>query len=125
MRAAKIDANQPEIVLPWPPKELSPNARVHWAKKSRITKGYRVACMALCRNAGLVEAPEGPLRLVLEFIPPDRRRRDDDNLLSSTKALRDGIADALGIDDSRFTTQFSVRDEPAKGGAVRVRVEAV
>jgi hypothetical protein len=30
--------------LPWPPKELSPNARVHWAKKSKAAKAYRLQC---------------------------------------------------------------------------------
>ena len=36
------------------------------------------------------------------FHPSNKRRRDIDNLISATKAHRDGIADALNIDDSRF-----------------------
>ena len=119
MKAAKVDANQEPIAYPWPPKELSPNARVHWAKKATIAKKYRRDAYLLTREAGL-RATEGPLLLVLEFVPPDRRRRDDDNLLASCKALRDGIAEALGIDDSRFRTQFSVADEVTPGGEVRV-----
>lgn len=38
----------------------------------------------------------------LEFHHAVRRRRDDDNLSASCKAYRDGIADALGIDDHRL-----------------------
>ena len=38
----------------------------------------------------------------LEFRHAMRRRRDDDNLAASCKAYRDGIADALGIDDFRL-----------------------
>lgn len=109
---------QNTLVLPWPPKELSPNARVHWAKKSATAKRYRLACHVLTRQSGIV-APEGVVSLVLTFCPPDRRRRDDDNCLSSMKAGRDGIADALGIDDSRFRTTICMGD-PVPGGQVRV-----
>lgn len=64
----------------------------------------------------------GRVLLVLEFVPPDRRERDDDNLVACFKAGRDGIADALGINDNRFTTQFSLRAEPVKDGAVIVEI---
>lgn len=110
----------PAIVLPWPPRTLSPNARVHWGKKSKAAKIYRICCMALTLESG-VRAPEGRVLLSVEFCPPDRRRRDDDNCLASFKAGRDGIADALRIDDSQFVTTISM-GEPVKGGAVRVRL---
>lgn len=111
----------PVVVLPWPPRVLSPNARVHWAKKSKAAKIYRIACMALPLESG-VRAPEGKVLLSVEFCPPDRRRRDDDNCLASFKAGRDGIADALRIDDNRFVTTISMGD-PVAGGAVYVRIE--
>lgn len=109
------------LELPWPPRELSPNARVHWARRSKAAKAYKQACYLLTKQAG-IQAPEGRVLLALEFVPPDRRRRDDDNILAAFKSGRDGIADALGIDDSRFVTQFSVSQEPVNGGAVRVRI---
>ena len=109
------------LMLPWPPKVLSPNARVHWAIKSKAAKAYRNACFLLCRQAAL-PVPAGRALLSLEFIPPDRRRRDDDNCMASFKAGRDGIAEALGIDDSNFVTQLQISSEPVKGGAVRVRI---
>lgn len=111
------------LELPWPPKELSPNSRTHWAKRSKLAKAYRSACHLLCKQAGLT-APEGRSLLVLEFVPPDRRKRDDDNMLSAFKSGRDGLADALGIDDNRFVTQISVSEETVKGGAVRVTISA-
>lgn len=110
------------LCLPWPPKELSPNARVHWAKKAKITKAYRWEAWALAKRAGLVAPESGRVLLVLEFVPPDRRHRDEDNCLASFKAARDGLADALGINDHRFTTQFSMRAEPVSGGMVLVRI---
>lgn len=111
-----------ELTLPWPPGACSPNARVHWTKKSRAAKSYRAACHLLAKQAG-VTAPEGEALLMLEFVPPDRRRRDDDNLLAMFKAGRDGLADALGIDDNVFATQIRVSKETIKGGAVRVRIQ--
>lgn len=112
-----------ELTLPWPPAACSPNARVHWARKSKAAKSYRAACHLLAKQAG-IKAPEGEALLMIEFVPPDRRRRDDDNLLAMFKAGRDGLADALGIDDNVFATQIRVSKETTKGGAVRVRIEA-
>jgi crossover junction endodeoxyribonuclease RusA len=106
------------ITLPWPPKILSPNARVHWAQKSKAAKAYRAVCWALCKEAGLVAAvTTGRLHLWLDFYAPDKRRRDDDNMIASFKAGRDGIADALGVDDHRFICHTFVRDEI--GGMVK------
>lgn len=112
-----------ELTLPWPPAACSPNARVHWSRKSAASKIYRYACFLLARQAGM-QPPEGGALLMLEFVPPDRRRRDDDNLLAMFKAGRDGLADALGIDDNVFATQIRVSKETTKGGAVRVRIQA-
>lgn len=106
-----------KIILPWPPKELSPNARVHWAAKSKAAKAYRHACRVLFMAAG-IKAPPGKIVLTLEFVPPTRHSMDDDNLIARFKAGRDGIADALGVDDKHFTTQFWLRSEPVKGGSV-------
>ena len=110
------------ICLPWPPKELSPNARGHWSKKAKAAKSYRHACRIITFASG-IKAPEGKVLLVLEFVPPDRRERDDDNLVACFKAGRDGIADALGINDNRFTTQFSLSTDVAKDGMVLVRIK--
>lgn len=111
------------IVLPWPPKELSPNARVHWAKKSKAAKQYRAECFLLTKKAGIAAPLADEILFALDFVPPDRRKRDDDNLLASCKALRDGVADALGIDDNRFITQLRISRETVKGGEVRVRIQ--
>lgn len=111
-----------ELTLPWPPAACSPNAREHWRRKSAAARRYRATCHLLTKQAG-IKAPEGEALLMLEFVPPDRRRRDDDNLLAMFKAGRDGLADALGIDDNVFATQIRVSKETTKGGAVRVRIE--
>jgi crossover junction endodeoxyribonuclease RusA len=69
--------------------------------------------------------PEGaPLRVTLRVYPPDKRRRDWDNIIASLKSGLDGIADALGIDDSRFRLSIEMLPEVMKGGRVDVVVEA-
>lgn len=109
-----------EIILPWPPRDLSPNARVHWARKSKAAKAYRHECWVLAMSSGVRVDFDGPVHLWLTFYPPDRRHRDDDNMIAAFKAGRDGIAQALGIDDKRFRLHPWVSDEV--GGRVRVRI---
>lgn len=120
-----------QIQLPWPPSKLSPNARVHWADKARAAKAYREECGWLFRQAFplLTGAPTycpasrlligGRLDLWIQFFPPDNRRRDDDNCLAMFKAGRDGLADAMAIDDRVFISHPRVMDET--GGHVIVR----
>ncbi|MEW6460392.1 MAG: endodeoxyribonuclease RusA [Pseudomonadota bacterium] len=118
-KAARMAAEgKQQVMLPWPVSALSPNARGHWSKRSRAAKAYRMQCFLFARKAGLV-APAGRILLQLEFLPPTARRRDDDNLLASFKAGRDGLADALGIDDSVFVSQVQI-GTVHPGGAVRV-----
>jgi len=110
--------NEVRVQLPWPSKDLSPNARVHWARKSRATRTARTEAWlvtgAVCRRPGWPRAA-----VALTFHPPDKRRRDLQNCIGSAKALVDGIADALGIDDSLFDCSYQF-GEPVKGGAVHV-----
>src|SRR5690242_2636782 len=95
------------LELPWPPRELSPNARVHYLAKSRVTKAYREQAYWLARKSSAEMFPcsvlaETPITLAFTFHPPDRRRRDLDTMLSSVKSGIDGVADAMGVNDVRF-----------------------
>jgi crossover junction endodeoxyribonuclease RusA len=112
-----------EITLPWPPSALSPNARVHWSKKSKAAKLYREACFNLTKQAiasGFTIPKSEKLSLWIDFYPPDRRKRDDDNCISSFKSGRDGLAQALGIDDSKFRSHPYI--EERIGGFIKVRI---
>lgn len=100
-----------ELVLPWPPKELSPNARLHWSKKSKAAKAYRAACYLLTKQAGVKVDWEGRVLVSLEYYPPNKRPRDLDNMLASTKSGLDGLADALNVNDKRFNLNISVADK--------------
>lgn len=89
------------IVLPWPPRELHPNARVHWAKRAKHTKACRTRAGWETKAAKL-QVPNGDVSVCMVFCPPDNRRRDLDGCLSASKAFLDGVADGLGVDDSKF-----------------------
>jgi len=116
-----------ELVLPWPSRDLHPNARVHWARKAKATKSARQDAHFAALHCGWMDLrfpEEVRLHLWIDFYPPDRRRRDDDGLLASMKAARDGIADALNVDDRRFVSHPWIKDEVRKPGQVRIRVTA-
>lgn len=108
------------ITLPWPSSALSPNARGHWSKKAKAAKAYRQACWAITKQSGFDVDWAGDAYLWLTFIPPDRRARDDDNLVAAFKSGRDGVADALGIDDKRFRLRPWLSDKTRPGGCVEL-----
>ncbi len=102
------------------------NARDHWAKKAKRVKlhrngtGFAVAVhlretpMALPVDVHLTrQAPSGGL--------------DGDNLVSSLKAVRDGVADALGVKDNdpRVTWHYAQAKSGKRGlWGVEIRIVA-
>ena len=114
------------VELPWPSPLLSPNSRVHWSQRARATKKARAdARVATYAALGPERGPYaeygGPIAVRMAFRPPDMRRRDLDGMLSRCKSALDGIADALGVDDSRFTLQIE-RGPVHMGGRVMVTI---
>ncbi|UOF76778.1 rus-a like endodeoxyribonuclease [Caudoviricetes sp.] len=110
------------VMLPWPDKLLSPNARTHWAKKAEAAKGYRQLSNVLTRRAMGGDALQGQAaHLDIVFHPPTHTRRDLDNCLSSIKSGLDGIADAIRMDDSRWSLGLSW-GSVVKGGTVRITI---
>ena len=109
------------VRLPWPSKDLSPNARVHWAKRSAAAKKARRDACILCQAAGCRALDAKRLTVEITFYPPDARARDTDNMLASVKSALDGVSDATGVDDSLWNYGL-VRGEPVKGGGVLVLV---
>lgn len=108
------------LTLPYPPKELNPNQKVHWAVKAKHAK----LCRSIAKGIAIQykgDVPIGDLVLDLNFYPPDNRRRDDDNAISSFKNLRDGLAEGLGIDDVRFQLRVRFKDK-FPGGKVEVKI---
>jgi len=114
-----------ELVLPWPHKDLSPNARPKWRDKARAVKNARHTAMLLAFRAGWkgMPLPEGRLILWIDcYQAPGKKLPDDDNMVGRCKAYRDGIAQLLGIDDGRFTSRPRVHEERRPRGQVVIRI---
>lgn len=111
------------IFLPWPNSKLSPNARLHWAAKAKATKAAKRDAYYAALEAGIGKITSDTLAVRYVFFPPDRRPRDLDNLAAQTKASSDGIRDAVGIDDSKWTVSFSKAGAIEKNGMVKVELE--
>ena len=103
------------IVLPWPFPALWPNKRPHWSAKARATRSYR-HMTKLCANG----AKAGPIRLT--FCPkPLGPKPDLDNCIAASKALADGLADAMGVNDRELRFTYELGDR-CKDGAVIVEI---
>jgi crossover junction endodeoxyribonuclease RusA len=111
----------------WPSRLLSPNGpqRNFWARRKarRLAKdeGYIATVQAMPKGWAL--APGDRLKVTIYAEPPTNRRRDDDNAVASAKNFLDGIAQRLGIDDSRFDLQPVRWREPSAPGALYFRIE--
>lgn len=116
------------IKLPFPAAELFPNRKngKHWTstvyfKEAQKTESYALTLEAI-NKSGHKEWPEGSIPLSLIYLTPDKRKRDIDNMLAASKALLDGMAQALGVDDSRFKPILVDWVQGPKGGALMAAV---
>lgn len=109
------------VTLPWPPKELKPNSREHWAVKGRAAAKHKADCQYAAMAAGIRALGWSGMAVDLEFCPPSARRADLDNMLAAMKHGLDGLAAAAGVDDSLWTITIR-KGAPVKGGAVNVGV---
>lgn len=110
------------VTLPWPARALHPNARVHWSRRAKAAKRAREDAAWLAVAAGVEPLSAQAVNVTMIFFPPDNRPRDVDGMLSACKASIDGIADLLGIDDSRWNFVLR-REPPKKPGSVRIEIE--
>lgn len=115
------------VALPWPDRTLHPNGRAHWrplATAKRKARDYaRGLTLSLTTPAQRTElAAARAVAVTMRFNPPDLSRRDDDGMIAAMKAARDGIADAIGVDDHRWRVTYVV-EHPVEGGRVVVEIE--
>ena len=93
------------LTFPWPPKELSPNARPNRYAKASATREYREACGWLAVEQSLDEEHvticlNSPVLAIVTFHVKDKHRRDIRNMEAALKPLWDGIVDAgILVDD--------------------------
>lgn len=111
------------VTLPWPSMPLWPNRKAHWSVVARHRQKAKDAAWALTR----VHRLSGPCRLTVAFHPPRKPGlMNVDNAIAAMKAQVDGIALALGVDDSRLVIAWpETFAEPLSGGDVRVEIERI
>lgn len=125
------------FIFPWPSPVLSPNARPHWGAVARAKKAARTLCRGIALGSyaqghknimAALNLPKESISVVdvsLIFCASTARRYDADNALAGCKASLDGLADALGIDDSSWQVAAAhgpVERLPRGRGAGVVRV---
>ena len=94
------------------------NQRGHWAKHDKSRKQQRGLAEIQTRNALRDVEAEFPICFrLIRYGPQDL---DSDNLSASMKAVRDGICDAIGIDDKSDKLRWRHHQEK---GSYRVVVE--
>jgi hypothetical protein len=94
------------------------NAREHWSRRHRRAKDER-------RTAYLLTS-SSPLPCVVLLIRESPRTLDGDNLQGVLKAVRDGIADRLGVDDAdaRVEWRYDQAKVHRQQAGVRVVIRA-
>jgi hypothetical protein len=107
-----------EVVLPIKAVSIA-NMRMHWAVKAKLAKSHRGSIRAGLESVAPIP-PGLPLTVVLTRMGP--KTLDTDNLASSLKAVRDGVADWLGVDDGspQLDWQYAQRK-----GVYSVEVEVI
>lgn len=112
------------VTLPWPPAALTPNGQHgHWSKKAGAARAYKENCAWACKAAHLLKMDTSAVRVTVTFYPPSNRAYDLDNQLARIKQGLDAVAEAIGVDDSRWLSISLHRGEKRKGGEVEVHIQ--
>lgn len=100
----------------------SANLREDWRRRHVRVRAERQMATVAAQGFG-VRPLAGPASVVVTITRVAPRLLDGDNAQAAAKALRDGLADALGLrDDSDPRVEWRVRQEKGKPAAVRVEV---
>jgi hypothetical protein len=74
-------------------------------------------------NLSGLTVPDAPLEIFIKICPPDNIHRDDDGVISALKSYRDGIFQALHVDDRRVRLSHVGFGGVVPGGAVNIWIE--
>jgi hypothetical protein len=93
------------------------NVREHWRVKHRRSKEQRALLHGMLWTAS---KPLLPATVTITRI--GKKKLDSDNLAISAKHVRDGIADAYGVDDGSDLYTWKYEQEIGKEYAVRIEI---
>ena len=104
--------------------ESEANLRENWHVKAKRVQTQRSITRVMVKQKFGKATTGAGYTVTLTRIAP--RALDDDNLPRSFKAIRDGVADALGTDDSTRSNlrwRYAQEKGPPKQYAVRIQIE--
>ncbi len=110
--------------FPFPNPRLSPNKRIDRRQLIADRQDAKEIGYWITKDAKLCLKPK-QLQLRMVICPPDKRRRDDDNIYSSFKPYRDGIFQALELDDKLVRRTIIEWGEVISGGELLVEITEV
>ena len=96
------------VIDGFPPREASPNARVHYMKLHSVKKAQGELMTGLILVQGIADKPMEKAHLTITFESKDKRKRDIDNLLASCKAYIDALVPDVIVDDNAERLSLSL-----------------
>ena len=99
------------------------NTKGHWAVKARRVKNQRTAARDEIIVAMVGKKIDYAEITLTRLIGYRGKRYDSDNLQSAFKATRDGICDAIGIDDASEDLSWTYEQEKSKEKGVRIDIK--
>lgn len=122
MNSTAVQPVRPVVSAQLPIRLVSEaNVREHWAVKAKRTRAQRSA-VALKVGSAIRSELAYPLRVLITR--RGLRTLDTDNLARACKAVRDGVADALGVDDGALCVTWEYAQEPSREYSVGIDVFA-
>lgn len=99
------------------------NSTDHWRVKAKRKKNHRFMARVKCSSV-ITRKSNCCFNVTLTRVNGPRQRDfDGDNLQSAFKAIRDGIADALGIDDGSECLTWEYQQIKGDRAGVRIEIE--
>lgn len=128
-RCTKFRPVEFRVTLPVIVRSEANSRGATWHAKAKRTKTHRmVAAMHVKTFAGLIELVASGRPIVVTFTrikAKGQRDYDDDNIQAAFKATRDGVADALGLNDNdkRITWTYAQERAAPPLGRAGIRIE--
>lgn len=99
------------FTVSWPPEALRPNGgKKHWRQVATAKAAYKLEAWGEAMASGIRGAEKAHIHFT--FHPHKRGSMPDmDNCIASQKAVQDGIADALKMNDRDITVTYAMSQD--------------
>lgn len=95
------------------------NAREHWRKRCKRVSSERSAAHLIVREI----ARKVPMPVTVTLVRASVGTLDSDNLQGALKGIRDGVADAYGVDDNGLDIRWQYGQTKCKRGGHGVYID--